>query len=210
MHRRTGSGPAALETEPQVRSPSSSSSQGPALSSSSSSSSSSILSPPTPPVITNNDGWIEVSEISRKKSISFVPTKKPSRVSNRKMETEPLTFPTLNATPQTNSRSHTRNASSAGSSKSTKAYKSAPAGVLPLSPPAPASNYVNPMTPYATMMPQYYPHQYAYQQQHTHPQQYPYHHRGHSVAVPSIGTMPASYVIPNATASPMTIRLGMW
>ncbi|KAJ3813368.1 hypothetical protein F5876DRAFT_73952 [Lentinula aff. lateritia] len=190
MHRRTGSGPAALETEPQVRSPSSSSTQEPALSSSSSSSSSSILSPPTPPVITNNDGWIEVSEISRKKSLSFVPAKKPSRVSNRKIETEPLTFPTLNATPQTNSRSHIRNASSASSSKSTKASKSAPAGALPLSPPVPASNYgyylppalpvaptvsyapyaVNPMTPYATMMPQYYPHQYAYQPQHTHPQ----------------------------------------
>ncbi|KAJ4487128.1 hypothetical protein C8J55DRAFT_507086 [Lentinula edodes] len=224
MHRRTGSGPAALETEPQVRSPSSSSSQEPALSSSSSSSSSSILSPPTPPVITNNDGWIEVSEISRKKSLSFVPTKKPSRASSRKMETEPLTFPTLNATPQTTSRSHTRNANSASSSRSSKTSKSTPA----LSPPVPATNYnyyippalpvaptvsyapyaMNPMTPYATMMPQYYPHQYAYQQQHTHPQQYAYHHRGHSVAVPSIGTMPAGYVMP--TASPMTIRPGMW
>lgn len=230
MHCRTGSGPAALETEPQVRSPSSPSSQEPALSSSSSSSSSSILSPPSPPVITNNDGWIEVSEISRKKSLSCVPAKKPSRASKRKMETEPLTFPTLNATPQTNYRSHTRNASSASSSKSTKAFKSTPAGVLPLLPPVPASNYgyyvppalpvaptvsyapyaVNPMTPYATMMPQYYPHQYAYQQQHTHPQQYAYHHRGHGVAVPSIGSTPASYVIPNVVASPMTIRPGMW
>ncbi|KAJ3995741.1 hypothetical protein F5050DRAFT_1808409 [Lentinula boryana] len=236
MHRRTGSGPAALETEPEPRSPTSPSSQEVVLSTLSSSSSSRIQSslPPIPPVVTNDDGWIEVSEVSHKYKpkvyVTNVSAKALSASSNRKTA-EPLTFPTLNAPPPSNSRpsrSHVRSTSTASSSskRSTKASHSSHAGIAPLSvspnyyvplPPAipvavnvPYAPYaVNPLMPYATMTPQYQHHRYGYQR---HPQQYTYHQRAHSVAIPTM-MMPAGYVKPAYTvpnASPMAIRPEMW
>ncbi|KAJ3789308.1 hypothetical protein GGU11DRAFT_59992 [Lentinula aff. detonsa] len=238
MHRRTGSGPAALETEPEPRSPTSPPSQEVVLSSLSLSSSSNIPSslPPTPPVVTNDDGWIDVSEVSHKYKpkvfVSNVPAKTLSASLNRKTA-EPLTFPTLNAPPPSSSRSshsHVRSKSTASSSlkRSMKASHSSHAGIAPLSvlpnyyvPFSPAAAVpvavnvpyapygVNPMMPYATMTPQYQHHRYEYQR---HPQQYTYHQRAHSVAIPTM-MMPAGYVKPAYTvpnASPMTIRPGMW
>ncbi|KAJ4471584.1 hypothetical protein J3R30DRAFT_3450431 [Lentinula aciculospora] len=235
MRRRTGSGPAALE---EARSPTSPSSPEASLSSSSTSSSSSILSvPPTPPVIANNDGWIEVSELPHrydlKKSSSVVPSETLPKAPSEKIVSEPLTFPTLNAPPPSrsrHSRSHARSTSTVSSSpkSSTKVKASKPTHAgIPLSTPAnyyvsyppavpvavsmPYAQYaVTPLMPYATMTPQYHPHQYAYQRQQTHPQQYTYHQRSHSAAVPSTLTMPADYVKPMYNALPMAIRPGMW
>ncbi|KAJ3826132.1 hypothetical protein EV361DRAFT_920724 [Lentinula raphanica] len=233
-HRRTGSGPAALETETPSSSSSSPSSQEAALSTSSTSSSSDNSSPmlPTPPIVTNDDGWIEVSDAPHKSAHA----RKSSAFSKVKPASEPLIFPTLNAPPPPSntrpSRSHVRGASSTSSSSksSTKASQSPYAGIppfaaapmnyfVPIPPTLPvavqmpyAPYMVKPVMPYATVPTPYHPQQFAYQQQAQAAQQYTSHQRAQSVGMPSTAAMPAyakpGWIVP--AASPMANRTGLW
>ncbi|KAJ3748491.1 hypothetical protein DFH05DRAFT_1472873 [Lentinula detonsa] len=183
MHRRTGSGPAALETEPEPRSPTSPPSQEVVLSSLLLSSSSNIPSslPPTLPVVTNDDGWIDVSEVSHNYKPKVAP------------DFPNLECPsTVELSPVSLTCSQQKHGIAPLSVLPNYYVPFSHAAAVPVAVNVPYAPYgVNPMMPYATMTPQYQ------------------HHR---VAIPTM-MMPAGYVKPTFTvpnASPMTIRPGMW